>query len=553
MSYEFRLPELGENIASAGVVSVLVEEGQTIPAQAAVLEIETDKATLEVPCPVGGKVTAVLAKVGEKAQVGQIVLVIEEAQVTSSTPAPSPVAVAAGQPEEPKEVRSPVVMGNQVVDVVTPNVGENIASVKILNILVKVGDHVQNGGPVAEVETDKATFEIPSPVNGTVEEILAKVGDKAAVGSPLLRVRSEASSDWACVSPSPGKLTSPTESSSPATGSDKASAPSKPSGSSTPTSASTASLKKSQMVAASPTVRRLAREIGVDVNEVAGSGPRGRVTHDDVKAHSRRLLKKAVTGRASSPFVAGAVGLPVVPLPDFSKFGPISKEPINNIRKKTAEQMALAWSTVPMVTQFDKADVTDLEELRKKMDLKAKKTGGKITVTAILLRIVASALKKFPKFNASLDLVKEEVVFKSYFNVGVAVDTERGLLVPVVKKVDGKNVFELSAELNSMAEKARNRKVTPDDLQGSCFTITNLGGIGGTAFTPIVNPPEVGILGVSRSSVEAVWNGANFEPRQLLPLSLSYDHRLIDGADAARFLRYICEGLENPAMLIFEG
>lgn len=543
MSIEFKLPDLGENISSAGVLAVLVKPGDTIKQDTPVLEIETDKATIEVPSTVAGKVSNVHVKPGDKASVGQVVLTLEGDEAPQKPEPPKaepPQKQAAKEDSGAAEASKPAAKASGPQEVKLPDLGENITSASILSVLVKVGDSVKADSGMLEIETDKATIEVPAGVAGKVEKIHVKAGEKASPGQVILTVSGVAAPD------APAKTES------------KAQAPvavapgpskSAPNGTSKPTAPP---VRTGRVAAASPTVRRLAREIGVDVAQVRGSGPKGRISHDDIKAHARALLKaQSAPGQATGP---GAWRGPVVlPLPDFSKFGQIEREGMNNIRKKTAENMAQAWSTIPMVTQFDKADVTDLEKLRLKLDARARAAGGKLTVTAILMKVCASALKRFPKFNASIDLAKEEVVFKKYFNIGVAVDTERGLLVPVVKNVSAKNIFEISADLQVIAEKARNRKVSPDDLQGSCFTITNLGGIGGTAFTPIVNPPEVAILGVSRSSVEPVWQEDKFVPRPLLPLSMSYDHRLIDGAEAARFLRFVCEALENPALLLFEG
>ena len=547
MSIEFKLPDLGENISSAGVLAVLVKPGDTIQQDTPVLEIETDKATIEVPSTVAGKVSNVHVKPGDKASVGQVVLTLEgeEAPKKAAPAAQSPqqqVAKEAKLQEEPKPAETPGParsFGPQEVKL--PDLGENISSANILAVLVKPGDTVKADSGMLEIETDKATIEVPVGVAGKVEKVHVQAGEKASPGQVILTVSGVASAEAdkpkaeskaqapVVVAPSPAK--------------------SAPNGISKPT---TPPARSGRSAAASPTVRRLAREIGVDVSTVRGNGPKGRISHDDVKAHARALLKaQPATGQGASG--SAWRGPVLLPLPDFTRFGEIEREGMNNIRKKTAENMAQAWSTIPMVTQFDKADVTDLEKLRLKLDPRARAAGGKLTVTAILMKVCASALKRFPKFNASIDLAKEEVVFKKYFNIGVAVDTERGLLVPVVKNVSAKNIFEISADLQVIAEKARNRKVSPDDLQGSCFTITNLGGIGGTSFTPIVNPPEVAILGVSRSSIEPVWQEDKFVPRTLLPLSMSYDHRLIDGAEAARFLRFVCEALENPALLLFEG
>jgi pyruvate dehydrogenase E2 component (dihydrolipoamide acetyltransferase) len=289
----------------------------------------------------------------------------------------------------------------------------------------------------------------------------------------------------------------------------------------------------------------VAREIGIDVADVPGSGPGGRITAEDVKEFARQLHRGGSVA-AGGPMIAPA-------LPDFSRWGQIERKPLSNIREKTAERMAIAWSNVPQVTQFDKADITRLEEYRKNFGTKAEAAGGKLTVTAVLLKVVASALKNFPQFNASIDIARKDIVYKKYFHVGVAVDTDRGLLVPVIRDVDRKNILQLSVELTQLAERARNRKLSLEEMQGGSFTITNLGGIGGTNFSPIVNFPEVAILGISRSSIEPVYTDGSFEPRTMLPLSLSYDHRIIDGADAARFLRWICEAIRDPFLVALEG
>jgi pyruvate dehydrogenase E2 component (dihydrolipoamide acetyltransferase) len=289
-------------------------------------------------------------------------------------------------------------------------------------------------------------------------------------------------------------------------------------------------------------VRRFARELGVEVADVAGSGPAGRVTMEDVKTHVR-----AGAGARSAAVPAAA------PLPDFSKWGPVQREKMSNVRRATARNMAQSWPTIPMVTQFDKADITELEQLRQQFGKRVEAAGGKLTPTAIILKVVAAALKRFPQFNASVDMASEEIVYKQYVHVGVAVDTDRGLLVPVLRDVDQKNVIQLAVELGQIAQKARDRKLGLEDMQGGCFTISNLGGIGGTGFTPLVNGPEVAILGVSRGSLEPVWVEGQWQGRQLLPLSLTYDHRLIDGADGARFLRWVCEALEKPFLLMLEG
>jgi pyruvate dehydrogenase E2 component (dihydrolipoamide acetyltransferase) len=308
-----------------------------------------------------------------------------------------------------------------------------------------------------------------------------------------------------------------------------------------------------QPVPAAPHVRRLAREIGVDIYEVKGSGPGGRVSEDDVKAHGKALVLSAATA-AQAP-QAGHFRQPH--LPDFQKWGKIERVSMRGVRRKTAEHLAEAWNTIPHVTQHDRADITELEQLRARFAPKAEEAGGKMTVTAIALKVCAAALKVFPQFNASIDIEKEEIVYKQYINIGVAADTDRGLLVPVIRDVEKKNIVELAVELSQLSKKARDKKLAPSDMEGGTFTITNLGGIGGVGFTPIVNFPEVAILGLSRSRMEPEWingkDGGKFEPRLILPLSLSYDHRLIDGADAARFLRWIAEAFEQPFLLSVQG
>ncbi|MGH7451592.1 MAG: 2-oxo acid dehydrogenase subunit E2, partial [bacterium] len=305
--------------------------------------------------------------------------------------------------------------------------------------------------------------------------------------------------------------------------------------------------ERKEIAAAAPSTRRFAREIGIDINTVPGSGPGGRISIEDVKAFARQ-----VNQQKAAPRVGFAVIEPES-LPDFTKWGEVERKPMSKIRQATARHLSFAWATIPHVTQFDKADITELEKLRKQYGKKVEASGGKLTVTAILLKIISAALKVFPQFNASIDMAKHEIVYKKYYHIGVAVDTEHGLLVPVIRNVDRKNIIALSVELTQVAEKARNRKLSLDDMQGGNFSISNLGGIGGTGFTPVVNAPEVAILGISRGQMEPIYLNGNFEPRLMLPLSLSYDHRLIDGADAARFLRWVAEAIEQPFRIVLEG
>ena len=428
-----------------------------------------------------------------------------------------------------------------------PDLGENIESGDVISVLVAVGDSLDEDQPVIELETDKAVIEVPSSVSGIIREIHVANGDKAAVGQLILTVDGQEADpvSAAAEEPAPVAAAEAPEIPAPPVPKERA-APAPPP---TPAAASDRTYPAPvsgprKQVPASPSVRRLAREIGVDIGQVTGTGSQGRISEDDVKAHARRL---------NSARPATAAGPPALELPDFGQWGEIEREPMSNVRRVTAERLQLAWSTVPQVTQFDKADVTDVERWRKEYGKKAEAAGAKLTPTAIILKVAASALGLFPQFNASVDMANREVIYKKYCHIGVAVDTERGLLVPVVRDVDRKNVVELAVELGQLAEKARARKLAPDDMQGGCFTVSNLGGIGGTGFAPIINPPEVAILGVARGAYEPVFIDGEFKPRMMMPLSLSYDHRLIDGADGARFLRWVAQALENPFLLILEG
>ncbi|RMH55482.1 MAG: branched-chain alpha-keto acid dehydrogenase subunit E2 [Candidatus Hydrogenedentota bacterium] len=471
-----------------------------------------------------------------------------------------------------------------------PGLGEGVTEAEVVRVLVEPGDLIEAETSILEVETGKATIEVPSPKAGKVIEVFVKPGDKLAVGAPILRVessddkskpdeekddagpsedalRTDTTEAGAAVSPrDPSKDTGSAESrdevgaqgpTSISKGDAKAdisaapaehpiAAPPKP-----PTSPPVDPLsvvqvpEKGRRVLAAPSVRRFAREIGIEISKVPGSGKRGRILLEDVKAFARKQNRSSATEAPAS--------LPSPELPDFSTWGAVEEIEMTAIRRITAERLHQAWLTVPHVTQFDRADITELEALRKKY---AGTRGGapiKLTVTAILVKVAASALKAFPQFNSSIDPSRGVIIRKHYIHIGVAVDTEHGLLVPVIRDADRKNIREIALELSELADRARKRKITPDELSGGTFTITNLGGIGGTAFTPIVNHPEVAILGVSRSSIEPLYENGAFQPRTLLPLSLSYDHRVIDGADGARFLRWIVEALEQPFLLSLEG
>jgi pyruvate dehydrogenase E2 component (dihydrolipoamide acetyltransferase) len=450
-----------------------------------------------------------------------------------------------------------------------PELGENVATGDVTKVLVNVGDTIKREQPVLELETDKATIELPSSVDGVVKEIRVKKGDTIKVGAVVLTVDAPSSNGGgAAAAPAPAqpaaappaKAAEPPSEAAPAAAPQPAPQPPKvlpmpvrqtsesaPAPAAAPVPPARAD---GRAAPASPAVRRLAREIGVNINEVEGTGPNGRITQEDAKEHARRILSSVGSAGAGAP---GGGARAIRPLPDFAKFGEVERQAWTNIRRVTAEHLSYAWNTIPHVTQFDKADVTELEALRKRHKEQVAKAGGNLTVTAMLVRILATAVRKFPQFNASIDTERGEIVFKKYVNVGVAVDTDRGLLVPVIRGADEKNITQIAIELNQLAERARDRKLTPDDMSGGSITISNLGGIGGTYFTPIVNWPEVAILGVSRGANEPVWKDGKFEPVQRLPLALSYDHRVIDGADAMRFLRWVVEAIEQPFLLSLVG
>jgi len=477
-----------------------------------------------------------------------------------------------------------------VTEFKVPELGENVASGDVAKVLVSVGDTVKKEQPVLELETDKATIEVPSSVAGVVKEIRVKKGDKVQVGAVIFTVDDGGAAGNGAGSAA-GKAAAPAPAAPPAEAKPEPKAepkpepkaeakvvsmpprPSTPLGAGQPVEASAAPAPAAapapsnlMPAAASPAVRRLAREIGVDINAVVGSGPVGRISQEDVKEHARRILSSVGSPSTALGASAGAGALTARasrPMPDFAKWGEVQREAWTNIRRVTSEHLSYSWNTVPHVTQFDKADVTALEELRKKYKDQVVKAGGNLTVTAMLVKVLATALQKFPQFNASIDPDRGEIIYKKYVNVGVAVDTDRGLLVPVIKDVNQKNITQIAVELQQLAEKARDRKLTVEEMSGGSMSLSNLGGIGGTYFTPIVNWPEVAILGVSRGGAEPVWYptpgaplgapAGEFRPRQMLPLSLSYDHRLIDGADAIRFLRWVVEAIEQPFLLSLIG
>lgn len=424
---------------------------------------------------------------------------------------------------------------SELIEFRLPELGEGIESGQVIEVFVAPGDRVTLEQPLLEVETDKAAVEIPSPADGTVAEVLVSAGDTIEISQLLVKIDGEAEDGETPEEAAPAteeKTEKPVGEKKPE---EKKESP--PQRTAPKDDIAPAGLLG---VAAAPSVRRLARELGVELPSVSGTGPRGRILERDVKAHAKAIIKSAVPAPAEEP-----------ELPDFSRWGETVTENFSTVRKLTAERLTQAWAA-PHVTQFDKADVTRLEELRALNRDRVAEAGGALTVTAILVKALSRALLEFPKFNSSIHMGSRTIVYKKYVNIGVAVDTERGLLVPVIRDVDRKDVTEISVELTDISSRAREKRLSADRLQGGSFTITNLGGIGGTFFTPVLNPPEVAILGVSRSSLEPAYTGGEVAPKLMLPLSLSYDHRIIDGAEAARFLRWLCEMLEGSPESIFE-
>ena len=566
---EFKLPELGENIEQGELVRLMISPGATITEGQPVMELETDKAVVEVPSSVTGTVKEIRVKEGQKIKVGQVIFTVDNGvgtQVPSpakQTAAPAPKAAPAAAPAQAAAAAAPARRATDAsapTDFKLPELGENIEQGELVRLMISPGAKVSEGQPVMELETDKAVVEVPSSVTGVVKDILVKQGEKIKVGQVIFTLEGGATPQAEKARHAPvehfseqtaARLTFQTAIQAEGKTEQQALPPDKPQPL-PPSFTMPAQLGKvagsdhGEPVPAAPHVRRLARELGLDIHGVKGSGPGGRISEDDVKNYSKSLLASATAAPRGTQFAQPD-------LPDFTKWGKIERVSIRGVRRKTAEHLWQAWTTIPHVTQQDHADITELEQLRARFAPKAQEAGGKMTVTAIALKVCASALKIFPQFNASLDMAKEEIVYKQYINIGVAVDTDRGLLVPVIREVDKKNIVELATELTQLSVKAREKKLTPEEMQGGTFTITNLGGIGGDGFSPIVNHPEVAILGLSRSSMAPVFINGKFEPRLVLPLSLSYDHRLIDGADAARFLRWIAEAFEQPFLLSVQG
>ncbi|MCP4863247.1 MAG: pyruvate dehydrogenase complex dihydrolipoyllysine-residue acetyltransferase [Alteromonas sp.] len=538
---EVTVPDIGDS-ADVDVIEILVSAGDTVEAEDGLITLETDKATMDVPSPQAGKVVEVKVKDGDKVSEGSLVLLLEVAGSGSSDSAPAEKAESAPAPEAAAEEPA----GEEEIEVTVPDIGD-ASDVDVIEILVAEGDTVAVEDGLITLETDKATMDVPSPKEGVVTKLLVKSGDKVSKGDKVCMLKVAGSAK-----PAPAKSESaasaPKADSAPA-----ASKPAEPKKAPVPHHPSAGTKPKTGKVHASPSVRRLAREFGVDLSEVPGSGPKNRILKEDVQAYVKEELSRP---RTTAPAAGGGNGggLQVLAQPkvDFAKFGEIEEKPLTRIQKISGPNLHRNWVTIPHVTQFEEADITDLEAFRKEQNAIAekRKLGVKITPLVFMMKAAADALRAYPIFNTSLGESGDTLIQKKYIHIGIAVDTPGGLVVPVVRDVDKKGIYELSEELMQISVKARDGKLKAADMQGSCFTISSLGGIGGTAFTPIVNAPDVAILGVSKSDMKPKWNGKEFEPRLTVPLSLSYDHRVIDGAVAARFAVHLKSVLEDLRQLI---
>ncbi|WP_299789955.1 pyruvate dehydrogenase complex dihydrolipoyllysine-residue acetyltransferase [uncultured Shewanella sp.] len=530
---EVKVPDIGD-AADVDIIEVLVAVGDSIDVDTGLITLETDKATMEVPAPAVGVVKELSVAVGDKVSEGSLVLLLEvgaSAVAETSTPVEAPVAAPA-----------PVSV-SEVKEVAVPDIGD-ASDVDVIEVLVAVGDTVEADQGLITLETDKATMEVPAPFAGKLVSLSINVGDKVSQGTLIATIETQSAAPVITEAVQAAPVAAAVPSPTPAAAASKPPVPHHPSAGSKPSTGA---------VHASPAVRRMAREFGADLALVKGTGRKGRILKEDVQAYIKYELSRPKATAASS-VGAGEGGLQVIAAPkvDFAKFGEIEEVPLTRIQKISGPNLHRNWVTIPHVTQFDEADITEMEAFRKQQnELEAKrKSGIKITPLVFMMKAVAKTLQAFPVFNASLSADGESLIKKKYYHIGVAVDTPNGLVVPVVRDVDKKGIHELTQELAEISVKAREGKLKSADMQGSCFTISSLGGIGGTAFTPIVNYPDVAILGVSKSEIKPKWNGKDFEPKLMLPLSLSYDHRVIDGAMAARFSVTLSSMLSDIRTLI---
>ncbi|EKT4094817.1 dihydrolipoyllysine-residue acetyltransferase [Stenotrophomonas riyadhensis] len=556
---EALVPDIGD-YSDIPVIEVLVAVGDTVKKDQGLVTLESDKATMEVPSSVAGVVKELKVKVGDSLSEGKVVALIEVAEgeaeaakPAAAAPAPAkaaaPAAATQSAPAPAAAAPAAPAASGGAVEALVPDIGD-YSGIPVIEVLVAVGDTVKKDQGLVTLESDKATMEVPSSVAGVVKEIKVKVGDNLSQGNVVAIIEAEgaaapapakAAAPAPAAAPSAPQVAAPVAAPAPATAAPSAGAPSSP-----PVQFNADGVLPAKVPYATPAVRVFARELGVDLLQISGTEKGGRITKGDVQKFVKAALSGGVPAAAGGA-VAGGGGLNLLPWPkvDFSKFGETEVQPLSRIKKISGANLARNWAMIPHVTQFEQADITDLEGLRVALNKENEKAGIKLTMLAFLIKASAAALKKFPEFNASLDASGENLTLKKYFHIGFAADTPNGLVVPVIRDVDKKGVVQIAQETGELAKKARDGKLGPADMSGGCFSISSLGGIGGTAFTPIVNAPEVAILGVSKSSIQPVWNGKEFAPKLMLPLSLSYDHRVIDGALAARFTTYLSQVLAD--------
>ncbi|MCH5627380.1 dihydrolipoyllysine-residue acetyltransferase [Pseudomonas syringae pv. syringae] len=547
MSELIRVPDIGNG--EGEVIELMVKVGDRIEADQSVLTLESDKASMEIPAPKAGVIKTMKVKLGDRLKEGDELFELEVEGEAAAAAAPAPAAEPAPAPaaaEKPAEAApAPAAAAEpapaasaSVQDIHVPDIGSS-GKAKIIELMVKVGDSIQADQSLITLESDKASMEIPSPAAGVVESIEVKLDQEVGTGDLILKLKVEGAAPAAAPAPAasaPAAAPAKAEAAAPAAPAPKAEAAPAP-------AAPAAPAKDGAKVHAGPAVRQLAREFGVELNAVSATGPHGRVLKEDVQAYVKTMMQKAKEAPAGG--ASGGSGIPPIPEVDFSRFGEIEEVPMTRLMQLGASGLHRSWLNIPHVTQFDQADITDLEAFRVAQKGAAEKAGVKLTVLPLLLKSCAHLLKELPDFNASLAPSGKAVIRKKYVHIGFAVDTPDGLLVPVIRDVDQKSLLQLAAEAAALAEKARNKKLTANDMQGACFTISSLGHIGGTGFTPIVNAPEVAILGVSKATIQPVWDGKAFQPKLMLPLSLSYDHRVINGAAAARFTKRLSELLAD--------
>ncbi|VVO48822.1 Dihydrolipoyllysine-residue acetyltransferase component of pyruvate dehydrogenase complex [Pseudomonas fluorescens] len=524
---QVHVPDIGSS-GKAQIIEIQVKVGDTVAADQSLITLESDKASMEIPSPAAGVVKAISVKLNDEVGTGDLILDLEVAGAAApAAAAPAQAAAPAAAAPAPAAAAPAAPVADSVQDIHVPDIG-SAGKAKIIEVLVKAGDTVVADQSLITLESDKASMEIPSPAAGVVESVSIKLDDEVGTGDLILKLKVKGAAPAAAPAPAAAAPSAPAPAAAPAAAAPVAApvaAPAKP----------------GAKVHAGPAVRQLAREFGVELNAVGASGPHGRILKEDVQVYVKAMMQKAKEAPAAAAGATGGAGIPPIPVVDFSRFGEIEEVPMTRLMQVGAANLHRSWLNVPHVTQFDSADITELEAFRIAQKAVAEKAGVKLTILPLLLKTCAHLLKELPDFNSSLAPSGKAIIRKKYVNIGFAVDTPDGLLVPVIKNVDQKSLLQLAAEAASLAEKARTKKLSSDEMQGACFTISSLGHIGGTGFTPIVNAPEVAILGVSKATIQPVWDGKAFQPKLMLPLSLSYDHRVINGAAAARFTKRLSD------------